>query len=115
MDPYEYLLTKLGLKICPVTNLSTDYSWDFFEDGQILGVCYGNLASKEDVCKYAVKHLTGEFSWFLNDYYSSSDYSNHFKTVMKQLHLQLAGFPEKLESVEHVDLLLTVNGMNKEA
>lgn len=76
MDPYEYLLSKLNVK------LEFPINW-----------------TKERIFKV----------------FRNIDSNTSYRQYDKELDFfcrQLSCFPDKLESIEHVDLLLTVNGMN---
>lgn len=81
MNPYEYLLNKLNIRL------------------KFIGWTHEQI-----------------FKYFRNIYSSE-----HYRQCDKELDFfclqcqQLSYFPNELESIEHVDLLLTLNGMNKGA
>lgn len=100
MDPYEYLLSKLNVIII---REFTSYS------------IYIKLETGEKLVAYNIPPFwTHEYIF---KYYKNIDSNHLYRQYDKNLDFfcrQLRQFPDNLESTEHVDLLLAVNGLNKE-
>lgn len=105
MDPYEYLLSKLNVTLKFSPNVMARFLYIKSETDTKL------------ISKYIPIGWTHEYIFkFFRNIYSSKYYRQHeYDKALYHFCQQLSCFPDELESTEHVDLLLTVNGMNKRA
>lgn len=97
MDPYEYLLKKL--KIRAVIPSGYEFLLQLKVNNQFIGFFPSKGSAK------AIFLELHEEGYRIN--YWNPDVKPIIKTILL--------FPKTLESQEHVDILLTLNGMNKEA
>lgn len=125
-DPYEYFFQKLGFKIIKKSELQRsnslknfyDYNdgfelvWDFFENNHQFGIWIDDRYKKKDVCRYAYINLHSEY--FKDNLNSaaknfSKPFINNFNIIIQTL----KNFPDRLTSTSEIDILLTLNGLNK--
>lgn len=97
-DPYEYLLKKLNISIALAPGC--EFLLQLKVNNQFVSF-FPSKGSAEDI--YSELHVLGET--YKLDYWSPD-----VKPVVKTILL----FPKTLESQEHVDILLTLNGLTEE-
>lgn len=98
MNPYEYLLKILGVQIIDINCKYSDH------------ILYRKLwFKKQNLGVIPIKTTAKE----IFQYYNIVDLQR--EAIALDLIKILRQFPAELESKEHVDLLLAVNGMNIEA
>lgn len=104
MDPYEYLFSRLKITIKKTMTDTFDYNFEY----------YIIFFRNEQVGTFNDYTMTNKKLLF--DYLTAAEHSIDFwaKTKLQNLVKILKLFSGKLESKEHVDLLLTLNGLNKE-
>lgn len=96
MDPYEYLFKKLGVKII-------DFNCTYTNE---IMLWFKNRIVDRFNLKITAKNI---FRFYTNDDIICESSNSE---LIKELIMILRQFPAKLESKEHVDLLLTLHGMN---
>lgn len=109
MDPYQYLFKKLDIQI--INNIDHAYDMPYCElwfKKEIVDV-FGPKTTAKDMLQYynGDKDRADKLSKILREY--------RYKGPASELIKILRQFPAELKSKEHVDLLLTLNGINKEA
>lgn len=109
MDPYEYLLhEKLNCYWCEIPN--EDKEFELKRNGYTVMTVPGFYRTYKFVYQRLVLILQDLFIAPLNQ--SGIAF---YKKVLNEFYGIFTFFPQELESKEHVDLLLTLYGMNKEA
>lgn len=101
MDTYEYLFSKLQLKFEEQLldfNQSRIKQFGLYSDSELIGT-------------FKYYQTVKDLFLFLTD---PKHPLSHWMITLRPVIKLLRQFPRDLESKEHVDLLLTVNGMNKE-
>lgn len=95
MDSYEYLLKKLNISV----EIASDCKY-------FLQLKFNNQFVKFFPIKKSAKYIFTELHYLDK---INFDVDPEVRQIIKLIRL----FPYELESVEHVDLLLTLNGLNK--
>lgn len=103
MDPYEYLLNKFNVKLEVMPVFKTHSLYLNLETGKKL------------VFNYIPPDWTYEqiFKFYRN--LDSTHLYRQYDEEIDRFCQQLRCFPDDLESITHVDLLLAVNGLYKRA
>lgn len=128
MNIYEYFLQRVGFKIRPISEMQHmlrfknrsefNFSWAFYEDGDEIGLTYGHV-EKWTVCKCAFNELRkgNEFLEQRRTYWSAAAFSDKFIDKCRKIVLVAAELPEALlfDDKDEIDLLVTLNGINKGA
>lgn len=98
MDPYEYLFSRLQLK------------FEELPDSKNLMIKkFGLYFDSKFICNFNYCQTVKDLFLYLND--QKTLISHWIREIVPVVKL-LRQFPRELESQEHVDLLLTLNGMN---
>lgn len=104
MNPYEYLMTRLGFWF--------DYNVFKLTGAKILKFKNDDvfICDKNDLMRHAYQWVWNDMQYFRQKPADVREY--HMNAVQKKLYSIFLNLPKEFSSVEEVDLFLVLNGLN---